>query len=306
MEGNCQMKKLYVVLFALILLVPGCGKQPENEVKVSNEPKASVNTVSPSSEPTKASDKDNIADQVCQLLPEGIVNASVLKRTYVYSSTEDEEREQKLEKEFRNVVDKNWDELKKEDGKIGDKNLYEMFYNKDVPFRDNIYSFFDNISGFPLDFGEKMGWSIEKYIELEELYKSAKEKIVEDYNTSLNINKEGAKIEITSDNKPKLIKGVKINFSNKTLKLGNDTFEQIGNKDNEGFSISEDFIHKSFYDGKEIETKYLWYQEIDTDHFNYFAVSKVGDTNQVVLRYIVLDFDKNKYTEEMILIKADK
>ncbi len=310
------MKKLYVVLFALILLVSGCNKQLENGAKVSNEPEntqviassASVDTSLPSYEPTKTNDKDNIADQVSQLLPEGTVNASVLKRIYVYNSERDENREKELEKKYRNTIEKNWDKILENANDAG-KRLFEQFYHKDVDFRDNITSVFKNYL-FPSlihNMNNEMGMSNDEYWELRDLYDSAKEKVIEDFNTSLTINKGDSKIEITTDDKPKLIKGVKIDFSNKTLKLGNGTFEQIVDNDkiNE-FSKGEFFLRKSSYNDKKIETKFLWYQGIDIDHFNFFAVSKIGDTNQIVLRYLILDFTKNKYTEEMILIKADK
>lgn len=317
------MKKLYVVILALILLVPGCNKQSENKEKVSSEPEntqvVSDNIKKISSTPTiinnmkiestslpevsADSSKKDTASQFSELLPEGIYDATVLKRIYVYPSAEDEKREKVLEKKFRKGIEALISKEKDE----GTKRTLSYFYNKDTPFRSNTYPIVNKVGGNHI-YVNKDFISEEEWQELVRLYNSAQENVVEDKKISLNVKKSNGKVIITTDTgSTKYLDSMTIDFSKKIAFAENKSFDEANfSKDSEEYKTLIYALNKTKIkiNSEEIEPLFLWYKHIGIDYSTVITVGQLKESKIPVIRYYFVDFTKNKYLEDVILIKS--
>lgn len=303
------MKKSIIILAALFCVVTGCGKQVEDAGKVVDTPtNKSIatntfkieNTPSPVFTPTHS--ENDIVSQFNQLLPDGTYNTSIMKRSYIYPSSQDEIREKLLEKKFRRGVDLL---INKEKDK--EKKRYLLtFYNKETPFRSSIKpilnDFFTNAS-----YINNETISFDEWQELIGLYNSAQEKVAKDKNTNLVVKSDKGKVKLTIGSKDvQLFQTLTIDFSKKKIFNGNNNLDLITlSKESDEYTQflhSLDTVHLIIINDEELEPMITWYSQDKLDTSTYFTICQLEESKDLVLRYVLYDFSKNKFTEDIILI----
>lgn len=288
------MKKMMIILAALFCVVTGCGKQAEDVGKTATSKSIETNTIKSGNTPT-AKVSENV---ISKILQEGSHIASTIKRVYAYPSPKDEDREQLLEKKFRKGADSLISNEKNEEI----KKIKFQLYNKDVPFRSNVVSLFENLNGDSLVNEDYI--SMEEWVELQNLYNSAQTKFVEDKKINIDIKNSNNNLIISSTTEAtKYLNSLMIDLSSNKLTIGKEIYDYSTDKMNDGYEpIFHGKSEKVIIDGEELEIISTWAKEVDMSYSRIISLCKLKESNKLVIRYVFYDFVKNKFTEDIILI----